>query len=340
MRFAIVLLLLSGLVSAAEPVKPMMIELKANTLGEAVAEFNKLTGTAISLPDEKKNLAFQHEATTTYWKMLSSFELASQMRLNVANGKPTLVRGAPSIASVDNAFRLELKKVNSRRDFDTIRSETEWTFELHWEPKIPVLMMDAEPIVTKAMVKDAKVEFAKPTGKLLPRGLSQTLVLKSTGLPRTLTQVDELQLSLDVVAAQNWLSFDFADLTKTTDSKAELEGVTVLCHPLKSREKRTEFSLSLTYPKDHPEFESFQQWAVENRLQLVSPDRAKVIDCHPDDSSVDTDGRNVRAVYSFPKNGPRGVDGGDWKGWKLNYRTPGPMVTQKLKFTFKDLPLP
>ena len=334
------LLLALGTASAAEPVKPTMVELKANILGEALDEFNKLFGQSLSLPDDKRNLAFQHDASTSYWNTLLGFEKASRMRLSLVNTKPELVKGKQSMASVDGAFRLELTKVVSRMDFHTERRDTEWTFELQWEPKVPVLMMDAEPMVKKMDVKNAKVEFAKPTGKLLPRGWSQTLVLKSTGIPRTASVVEELQLSMDVVAAQNWLDFGFTDLTKTTDSKVDTSGVTAVCHPVKSKEKRTEFALSLTYPKDHPEFESFQQWAVGNRLQLISPDRSKVIECHPDDSSVDTDGRNVRAVYSFPKSGTRGVDGGDWKGWKLGYRTPGPMVVQKLNFMFKELPLP
>jgi hypothetical protein len=336
----LVMLLSLGTVTAAEPVKPTMVELKANSLGKAVAEFNKRFGTPLTLPDEKKNLAFQHDASTSYWKTLLSFEKTSQMRLSLVNGKPELVKGQQSTASIDGAFFLELRKVSSRKDFDTDRSETEWTFELNWEPGVPVLLLDAEPTVKKMAVKNAMVEFAKPTGKLLPRGMSQTLVLKGTGIPRSATVVEVLQLNLDVVAAQSWLTFDFEDLTKKTDTKAEIGGVPALCHPVISKEKRTEFALTLTYPKDHPEFESFQQWAVGNRLQLISPDRSKVIECHPDDSSVDTDGRNVRAVYSFPKTGTRGVDGGDWKGWKLSYRSPGPMVVQKLNFTFKDLPLP
>jgi hypothetical protein len=340
MRYLVILCLLCDIATAAEPVKPMLVELKANILGQAVDEFNKLSGDTLSLPEEKKNLPFLHEGSNSYWNTLHSFEKASRMRLGVVKYKPELVKGQPSIASIDGAFRLELRKVSSRKDFDTDRGETEWTFELNWEPKVPVLLIDAEPTVKKMVVKDARVEFAKPTGKLLPRGMSQSLVLKGTGIPRTATMVHELQLSLEVVAAQSWLTFDFNDLTKTTDTEAEINGVTAMCHPVKSKEKRTEFALTLTYPKDHPEFESFQQWALGNRLQLIPPDRSKVIECHLDDSSVDTDGRNVRAVYSFPKTGTRGVDGGDWKGWKLNYRTPGPMVVQKLNFMFKDLPLP
>jgi hypothetical protein len=325
MRHFGLLMIVAGLATAAEPVKPTMIELKANTLGAAVEEFNKLTGESRKVTEEKKNLAFQHEVKNTYWQHVTAIEKAM---------------GNTLVTSADGAFRLELKKINSRMEFESQRTETQWTFELQWEPKVPVLMMDAEPTVTKAEIKQVKPEFSKPSGKLLTKGSSQQVVLKATGIPRTATSVDDLQLTLEVVAAQKWLNLEFTDLTKTTDTKAEIEGVSAVCQPVKSKEKRTEFSLSLTYPKDHPEFESFQQWAVGNRLQLVSPDGSKVVDCHPDDSSVDSDGRNVRAVYSFPKTGSRGVDGGDWKGWKLRYRTPGPMVVQKLNFTFKDVPLP
>jgi hypothetical protein len=324
MRSFVLIVLMAGWAIGAEPVKPTTVTLKAKTLGEAVVEFNKLTGEARTVPDDKKGMAFQLDANTTYWQTVARIEKTAELSV---------------IASADGAFRLVLKKVASRKDFDNTRSETEWTFELQWEPKVPVLLMDAEPGVVKATFGQAKPEFMKPSGKLLPRGVSQQAALKATGIPRTDQKVDEMQLSLEVVVAQNWLTFDFADLTKT-DTKAEIDGVTAVCHPLKSKEKRTEFAISLTYPKDHPELESFQQWAVGNRLQLVSPDGRRVVECHPDDSSVDTDGRKVRAEYSFPKSGPRRVDGGDWKGWKLRYRTPGPMVVQKLNFTFKDVPLP
>ena len=96
---------------------------------------------------------------------------------------------------------------------------------------------------------------------------------------------------------------------------------------------RWEVELEVTYPP-LPEFESFESWVTENRLQLVSP-AGKAFETT--DYDFPEQGRKLVAVYRFPANGPQL---GDRKGWSAVYRTPAPLVEFPVRFDLREIPLP
>ena len=95
--------------------------------------------------------------------------------------------------------------------------------------------------------------------------------------------------------------------------------------------------LAMEYPKNHPDFYSYEQaaglkWLRDTRLRLVDPD-AKPIDAASED--VNASGRTVTALYRFKVAGnPAG------KGWSLVCETPGPLTEVTVPFELKNIPIP
>ena len=119
------------------------------------------------------------------------------------------------------------------------------------------------------------------------------------------------------------------------------DGVSVTLLPAKGFEKRVQFAVELEYPPGHPaKLDSYLSgWSKGNTFRLFAPnDPAGVT---TDKVETNEQGRRVTASYSFPN--PKGVGfaaATDLKGWRVVYRTPGPMSEQAFAFKLKGVPLP
>lgn len=322
--------------------KPVTLQKADAPAGEVAAAVTAQTGLAVEPVDPTRKLTVAFDRTP-FWKAVGAMCDATAARPTVEGNKVKLVpRATPAAApwDADGPFRVAVKKVVARRDFDAAATEYELHLEVLWEPRFPVYLIDGEPRVEAVAAAGAKPTAAAPTGRVMPTGYSHQAVLRLTNVPRGAKTIDTLTGTFGVVAAEKLLAVEFADLTADQPVTKTVEGVAVTLRPVKTTDRRTEFALDLRYPPSHPEFESFQLWATANRLRLTAPDNRTTRECHPDDSSVDAAGPRVRGEYNFPTAGPRAVTFGDRKGWRAVYETPGPMTEQTVRFTLKTIDLP
>ena len=133
------------------------------------------------------------------------------------------------------------------------------------------------------------------------------------------------------------LQFRFNDLTASRPVAApDQEQVSARILPVRAIGDQWEVGLELQYPP-LPEFETFESWVTENRLQLIGPD-GRVY--QPSDSEIPEQGRRVVAYYRFPARGPQAIPLTDRTKWSAIYTTPAPLVELPLQFRFQEVPLP
>ena len=346
LRIASILAVAVGAFASAAPPKAISIVPKTVTiprskvsLSDLTAEIEKQTGMAVAVP--KDAAAATIEAgwdKQPLWTVLEDAAKQAKLHIGIAGESlsfsPSSSATAPSF--IDGAFRIVAKRIQSRLDFEAGQRECEVTLEVQWEPRIPVFLIDAIPAIEIA--SEGKVEAI--AGKSMPLGCRVEATIKLKGIPRTAAKIAKLDGSFAVVASPGWLDIEFDEPgAKETVSKT-IDGIAATWKPAKKTEKRTVFRIDLDYPTDHPEFESFQQWATRNTLTLISPDRTKQFVCDPEDASSSSDGRRVLGEYNVPTTGRRSVDFGNLEGWKAVYRTPQKMISQTIRFQFRDLELP
>jgi hypothetical protein len=277
-----------------------------------------------------------------FWAVLEKLADRTGSRIALDNGTVKLVKRPDGVKSspsaIDGPFRVVVKKVLARKDFDTGLSEYEVHLEVMWEARFPVYLIDSEPSVKSATAGGKSRAADAPTGRVLPTGYSHTAVVRLRNIPRGASKIDTLSGSFRVVAAEKVLAVEFTDLTGDKPVSQTADGVKVTMRPIRKLEKRAELGFELEYPPSHPEFESFQLWAGANKLKLIGPDNRTTL--VPSDFSTDENGRRVRADYNFSHPNGQAFTLPDLKGWRAVYQTPCPMVEQTVTFTLKDIELP
>lgn len=334
--------------SAAPPAKPAPVAAKtvtvdkAATLAEATATLSKQTGLAFDLGGADGKAAIKAAAKNVpFWEAVEAVAADARCFVRVQGEKvvftkrPDGVGAAPS--SVDGPFRVVLRKVIARKDFEAAGTDHEFHLEVQWEPRFPVYLIDTEPQATAA-VGEQKQTTDSPAVRGMPTGYTHAAVVRLKNIPREAKRIDELTGTFRLVAADRMLAVEFKELTGDKPVTQTVDGVTLTLHPVVKYDKRAEFRVDLEYPETHPEFESFQQWSGANEFRLLAPNQATGL--KPSTYSADERGRRVTATYNF--SGPNGAAFAlpNLKGWRVVYHTPGPMSEQTLTFKLKGITLP
>lgn len=238
---------------------------------------------------------------------------------------------APS--AVAGAFRVVVRQVASRLDFDTGGRFAEVTFDLHWEPRLTVFRVDAQPTIESAS-DDRATRLVVTTAKARtpPTGCIHTTTVRIPGVPRSATKLTKLTGTFTVTATDRYLSRQFRELPAGKPMTQEQAGVRVTVHPPRKLDDVVEVRVVLDYPESHPAFESFESWTTGNRLRLVSPG-GKLVE--PTDYATQEAGHRAVCEYRFPA-----ATVGDLKGWSLTYDTPAPLREFPVRFELADIPLP
>jgi hypothetical protein len=333
--FAALLLIASAGTAQQPPTATVTLPPAAVTVGEALASIQAQTGLTVTTTLDPKLPLKLERRDGALWPLLTEVATASGGRLTVASkGRAVAIdKGVPPPASIDGAFRVALKQVACRRDFDTGRSVTEVTLEIHWEPRLPVFRIDSEPRVTATTDADPTPRTpAAHAGKTAVSGALFTTVVRLDGVPRAATKLT-LTGKFTVTAAAKMLQFRVADTSKPTTLTQE--GVTLTLQPPRKIQDRWDVSVELVYPPSKAEFESFEAgvWLSRNRLQLIDP-AGKPLDPINEDFREAPGKANL--VYRFPA--ARVPDGR--VGWSLVYETPSPLVEFDVAFTLSNIPLP
>lgn len=335
-RALIALLLIASAGTAGPPATATVtLPPAAATLGEALASIQAQTGLTLTTTLDPKLPLKLERRDGPLWPLLTEVAKASGGRLTVTQkGRAVVIdEGVPGPASIDGAFRVAVKQVACRRDFDTGRSVTEVALDIHWEPRLPVFRIDSEPRVT--VTTDADPKPRAPTanaGKTAVSGALFTTVVRLDGVPRAATKLT-LAGKFTVTAAAKMLQFRVADTSKPTTLTQE--GVTFTLPTPRKIQDRWDVPVELVYPPSKVEFESFEAgvWLSRNRLQLIDP-AGKPLDPINEDFREAAGKANL--VYRFPA--AKVPDGR--AGWSLVYETPSPLVEFDVAFTLSNIPLP
>jgi len=329
------------------PAKLVTLARPAATAGEIATAIREQTGLAldVSKVEAAKKRAVDFNKVP-FWTAVEKLAADTGCRIAVGgSGReialvplPAGVKLPPS--HVDGPFRVVLKQVVAKRDFETGRTTYQLHLEATWEPRFPVHLMDGEPKVTIATADGKAVTADAPTGRVATSGYTHPLTITLRDVPRTAKQLDEITGTFTAVAAQQLLPFAFDDLTAEKPVAKEQAGVTVTLKPVKHAGGRVEFNFEMTYPAGHPELESFEEvWASSNKLRVTGPNGRQNFE--PTEYNTDSRGGTVYGNYAFAAaNGSPGPLPEKLTGWKAVYETPSPLLKQTVAFTLKNIELP
>jgi len=355
-------LLASTAIGTQPPVAMVTLPPTAKTLGEALASIQAQTGLTLTTTlDPRRGHNCDH-TPYSLWELLDRvarqsggrFTMNSKGRAACLDTDPDQYTSPKPPVSIDGAFRIAVKQIASRRDFDTRRGVTEVTLEVLWDPRLPVFRIDSEPrgrVRGNARTGFAGAEFEAFQNDLSPSGGKQaisgsafTSIVRIPELVRAVqtgngsqpvTAVTSLTLTgkFTVTAAAKMLQFRVADTSKPTTLTQE--GVTFTLQTPRKVGDRWDLPVELVYPPSKVEFESFEAgvWLSQNRLQLIDSTGKPL---NPMNEDFRESPGKANLVYRFPT----GKVPADRAGWSLVYETPSPLVEFDVAFTLNTIPLP
>jgi hypothetical protein len=326
----------------AAPLAPTLVSYRNAdaTLGDVVTALTKASGIPITFPHRlgvaKCPVRFEG---LSFWEALEQISRTMGLKITVQERGAKLAlepRGeSQEVSSVSGPFRLVAKQVVGRALLETGTHFHEVSLEAHWEPRLAVFRIDAQPQISK-VVDDRGVALEATGSSLLsyPSEAVSEMKIKLTGLTRASKQIGILAGEFRVTAAERILVFKFANLAGKLPATQTQQEVQATLRSIAKPDKSWEVDLELVYPEKHPPFESFeeQKWLRDNRLHLISPAGKPT---EPESEEIAASGRRVMATYRFP--GTLDLRG---KGWALAYETPSPLLEFKVPFELKNIPLP
>ena len=330
------------------------IQNQAIPLSKALEELTKQTeikvddGRQNAGDDPKLKLALNK---ATFWQALDAIAREADLQVNLyqKEGTPVLMDGPHRAVptSYSGIFRLSVRRMTADRipeagdegHFLTVQ------LELAWEPRFRPLFLESKP--DSFDVQDDKGVPLKNLEQMSGRTpLAARMVahipIRTEAPKRSANKLGLFKGSFDVLGPGKMLLFSFDKIAKTEKGKAgpsqTQDGVTVTLREFEVEgekdDQRWSAGLVLEYPADSPDFESFEQWLVNNDACMEKMDKSKRT-IKPGTYESDVRERKAIVRYFFSED-----DMGDPKNWKLVYRTPGQVLRLPVTFEFKDLELP
>jgi hypothetical protein len=262
-----------------------------------------------------------------FWTVIGHIADKTDGKVVTTGGRVALKPGR-SLApvGVSGPFRFTVREVNAKNDPETGKSGYEITLEACWEPWLLAYRIDSTPSVVTAQNDQGKaISIGQGGARSLTSGNLATLSVRPAAVRADKTVT--LHGSIKVTIADKMLTFTFdggkpaavpaQEGVKANVKKSGVDGVNwfadVELRPAAGG-----------VPIESHEYAVFRN----NTLELVSPtgERFKA-------DATEFDDPSTRYVF---KN--RGKQVG--AGWKLEYRTPGPMREIVVPFELKDIRLP
>jgi hypothetical protein len=311
-------------------------------LAKALAEVRRQTGIAVHDATSKQTHVDLDLDKVPFWKALDTLADSADARVDLHHrgglalaARPAWYHSPP--VSHDGLFRTTLKRVVVTRDLETGSAASKLVLEVAWLPTLEPFYLETRPqeFRLRAGGKDlaglAGSSFADVDGR-------RTLAFE-VDVPGAVGDIDLLEGKLSVIGPSKMLSFTFPTLDRLEKAgPVTREGVTCKVTRVTLRDSRWSVSLAVDYPPGNRELDSYQSWAVNNDVVLVSTkDEKKRV---ASDSYVieRMSSRQARITYHFLNPKKRGL--GAPAGWKVTYRTPARVVEIPFRFSFKDVKLP
>jgi hypothetical protein len=335
------------------------------TVSKALEELEKQTGIAVDDQREGTDSKIKLKLNkVTFWQALDAIARDADGRVEYYRGGKIVLGKRPDgytnpPVCYDGIFRAMVRDITARRTLDSENSNYIATIEVAWEPRFRPFRLDLNPAdLTVHDDKDRKIDLPEAEREAL--GVtSKVFVLFQVPLgsvQRSSQKLGLLKGNLKFVGPTRMEDFAFdrtlAQLDKEKDARArELtqEGVTVKVDKLELEKSHWTLVMSVEYPADGPQFESFESWLIFNELTLKNKDGKTTLRSGGDARQADgnggyvvqgTSGNRGTIEYHFidaPKNN---LVRGNPDDWKPVYKVPGLIVEVATKFEFKDVPLP
>ncbi|MCI0379497.1 MAG: hypothetical protein L0215_17960 [Gemmataceae bacterium] len=339
---------------ARKDLEPRLVHFAAEPISVARAlEALRESGNAVrDLRKNKRKDTFSFGKTTAlpFWEALDriSQQAGCAISLYEPEGGVALIDGKPRDVPTyyQGIFRIANKRTVLSRDEGTDQHSCTVTLEVAWEPRNEPLFLDVGPMRARFAADDKKKELTASvsgSGKMAVAG--RTAVEMEVRLPapdRTAPKLASLEGSLKALGPGKMLTFVFGDLKPPAQGKPAphqmRDGVRVSLTHIKPRSDSLSVHVLIENPKGTPQFESYQSWLDNNRIHLEKGegDRKQVITL-PFGAEEELGPRSALQAKMGYHFSPAP---GDLEGWKLVYRTPGPMVEMDVPFQLKDLRLP
>ncbi len=341
MKHALILVLLGAGIpaTATEPIPPTYFASDSRkSITEVLDEIRQKTGFPIQLNSKDTQILIDPFPKTSFWGVLERIAEKTNSHLEPVGQNRALVfqiGRSRSASSLDGAFRFVPAAVTARTDLTTGRSDTTLSIHVGWEPRFPVFRIDAQPKITAATDDlGNKLSVTSASVKSAVTGYHHTADVRINGLTRNAKALAVFEGEFQVTASPKMLAMEWTDLTTVPASKT-IDGVKATITKILKRDTVWEIAMTVDYPEDPPNFESFESWTNRNRIRIFAPDGKEV--GQPENFELNTLGRVIRAAYRYSFNQV------DWKnrsGWKVIYETPAPLREFPVRFQFKDIPLP
>jgi hypothetical protein len=287
-------------------------------------------------------------ANVPFWKALDEIAKAADMRVYpyVNEGKLALRQGYRELpTSYHGPFRVTLKRVVTAVDLESDAHLAAANIEVAWLPSFQAFLLETHP--SSLVVQDDKGSDLK----VPPRSRGPATVfgrnaveLDSVPLPavrRSVPQFGLIKGTLSMIGSAKQLTFAFDAIEKNKELKQDGVIVKLSDVDAKKGEDTWQVQFHLRYPKDGPQFESFQMqsWLAGNRLFLVNKKTKQRVrirtfntDAAPADEAI------ITYIINEGEDDKLKLD--DPKAWSLEYQTPSPVMKVSIPFEFKDVPLP
>ena len=313
------------------------------SLSEWAAEFARRANVEIDLsradPQRRCRLPIRQ---LPFWQALDQLAEQTDHRLQVTSqGNRAKLSSDPRHrvpTSIQGAFRFAVRETRSRLDLAAGQARTEVIVEAVWEPSFKAYFWQWEANSWRVDGRDGQPLAAtvEGTGRFPILGNdTPELRLQIGQVPRSLTSLPRIVGRIRFVGTCQMPQFVFRLDQGTTVRQAEVEARFAGL----IRHGRLRIApVELTYPKDMPEFESFQSFLVDHEAYLRRDDGRKIRLDQFDIQEV-AEGR-YRLRY-FLREGTGGMAELDRDNmWKLVVRVPGRIVEELVGFELRDIPLP
>ncbi len=263
-----------------------------------------------------------------FWTALESIASSADARIVTTGGKIALKPGrSKSPSYVAGPFRFTANDVQIRGDVETGASSYSLSLDVAWEPWLNAYRIDAVPKITKAVDDTGKVLAVGQGGaRTFTSGIASSLTIHPQGVTRAAKSVS-LTGTIRLTIADELLTFSMPLSDKLSPAQ---KGVSIglVKHGPDGDDWIAE--IELHYPKSEVVWESYEYyWVQLNPLKLVPP-KGEPIELKHEQTD--------RFIRYKAKGQAKAI--GNAAGWKLDYRTPGPMREIVVPFELKAIALP
>jgi hypothetical protein len=334
------------------------------TVSKALEELQKQTGTTVEDRREGTDAKIKLKLNKiTFWQALDAIAKEADGVVSYYRGDMLALERRPDnyqspTVSYDGIFRATVRRINSVIDLDTDVTVYRATVEVAWEPRFRPFKLDFTPSeLTVQDDKGTKIDLGEGEKQSLavPHPLFVRFDVPLGSLQRESRKLGLLKGKLNFVGPTRMDSFAFDKTLEEMkkDPKARemtQEGVTVKVANMELEKDHWTLVMSVEYPADGPQFESFESWLVFNELTLKNKGNDKAFrnggetgKRRPGDGGYQiqaTAGNRASIAYHFLDSKKDDLMRGDPSDWKPVYKVPGLIVEVPASFEFKDVRLP